>query len=265
MPEESSNAMAGETVQDDEPVPVSPMASIGKAAAADAEAPNPVAGDLVSLPGLGSRTVVEQQRTLFTLLGASLLILAGVTFYALNQSENVARQLGATGQALMQSQRLAKSVSQAVVGSAQAFPDVSDSAGVLSKTTRGLQNSDDELRLKALGDSYTPELEKIMPLVDRAEKSAKAVMSQQKILTQIGSALRLINRQSSDLLEIAETILAMTLQQNAPSVEISAVSAGDADQRMASRPTVLTAEGVSPRLLFLLGKIEYFQKFPSDR
>ena len=45
--------------------------------------------------------------------------------------------------------------------------------------------------------------EKIMPLVDRAEKSAKAVMGQQKILTQIGSALRLINRQSSDLLETA--------------------------------------------------------------
>jgi twitching motility protein PilJ len=256
MPEESSNARAGETVQDDEPVPASLAASIGKAAAANAEAPNPVAGDLVSLPGLGSRTVVQQQRTLFTLLGASLLILAGVTFYALNQSENVARQLGATGQALMQSQRLAKSVSQAVVGSAQAFPDVSDSAGVLSKTTRGLQSSDDELRLKALGDSYTSELEKIMPLVDRAEKSAKAVMGQQKILTQIGSALRLINRQSSDLLEIAETILAMKLQQNAPSVEISAVGQlVMLTQRIGkSSNEFLTAEGVSPEAVFLLGK-----------
>ena len=222
----------------------------------DATAPKADAGDLVSIPGLGSRTVVQQQRTLFFLGGASLLVLGAVTVFALNQSDKVAQQLGATGQALMQSQRLAKSVSQAVVGSAQAFPDVSDSADVLSKTTRGLQSGDDALKLKPLGDAYVHELEKIMPLVDRAEKSAKTVMGQQKILTQIGSALRLINRQSSDLLEIAEAILAMKLQQNAPSVEISAVGQlVMLTQRIGkSSNEFLTAEGVSPEAVFLLGK-----------
>ncbi len=223
MPEDLSSAAAGETVQEDETPPVVRPGPPLKEAEAEAEAPKADASDLVAIPGLGSRTVVQQQRTLFVMLGGALVLLAGVTFYALNQSDKVAQQLGATGQALMQSQRLAKSVSQAVVGSAQAFPDVSDSVGVLSKTTRGLQDGDNELNVKPLGDRYVHELEKIMPLVDRAEKSAKAVMGQQKILTQISSALRLINRQSSDLLEIAEAILAMKLQQNAPSVEICAV------------------------------------------
>jgi twitching motility protein PilJ len=214
MPDESSNAMAGETVQDDSNAPkVTSHAAFSRGGAGDVLTP-PI-GDLVTIPGLGSRTVGQQQRTLSVLLGAALVLLAGVTFYALNQADKVAQQLGATGQALMQSQRLAKSVSQAVVGSAQAFPDVSDSAGVLSRTTRGLQGGDDDLKLKALGEGYADEFEKIMPLVDRADKSAKVVMGQQKILTQIGSALRLINRQSSDLLEIAEAILAMKLQQNA--------------------------------------------------
>ena len=252
MPDESSNPMAGETVQEDPAM--APRAAIRKVAGADA--PKPPVGDLVSVPGLGSRTVVQQQRTLFVMLGSALVLLAGVTFYTLSQSDKVAQQLGATGQALMQSQRLAKSVSQAVVGSAQAFPDVSDSAGVLSKTTHGLQSGDDELKLKALGDSYVHELEKIIPLVERAEKSAKAVMGQQKILTQIGSALRLINRQSSDLLEIAEAILAMKLQQNAPSVEISAVGQlVMLTQRIGkSSNEFLTAEGVSPEAVFLLGK-----------
>jgi twitching motility protein PilJ len=41
-------------------------------------------------------------------------------------------------------------------------------------------------------------------------------MGQQKILTQVGDALRTINRQSSDLLEIAETVSSLKLQQNAP-------------------------------------------------
>ena len=46
-------------------------------------------------------------------------------------------------------------------------------------------------------------LDPLLPLVDRAEKNANTVVSQQKILTQVGQALRAINRQSADLLETA--------------------------------------------------------------
>jgi twitching motility protein PilJ len=127
---------------------------------------------------------------------------------------------------------------------------------VLAKTTRGLAAGDGELRLSALDDSFKPELDKVTPLVERAEKNAKAVMDQQKVLTQIGSALRLINRQSSDLLEIAETISSLKLQQNAPAMEISAVGQlVMLTQRIGkSSNEFLTAEGVSPEAVFLLGK-----------
>jgi twitching motility protein PilJ len=81
-------------------------------------------------------------------------------------------------------------------------------------------------------------------------------MAQQKILTQVGTALRTINRQSSDLLEIAETVSSLKLQQNAPSAEISA--AGQLvmlTQRIGkSANEFLTMEGVSPEAVFLLGK-----------
>jgi twitching motility protein PilJ len=176
--------------------------------------------------------------------------------YALGRADATAQQLGATGQSLMQSQRLAKSVSQALVGVAQAFPDVAESSSVLSKSVHGLKDGDQGLRLDALNSSYEPELEKIMPLVDRAEKNAATIMSQQKILTQVGAALRLINRQSSDLLELAENVSSLKLQQNAGAVEISA--AGQAvmlTQRIGkSANEFLTAEGVSPEAVFLLGK-----------
>ena len=217
-------------------------------------APQVNGGDLVALPVLGARSVSEHQRLLFIFLGSALVVLAVVTLFALNRSDRVAQQLGATGQALMQSQRLAKSVSQALVGSAAAFPDVSDSAGVLSKTTKGLQVGDDNL--SALGDSFQKELGIVVPLVVRADKNATTVMGQQKILTQIGASLRLINRQSSDLLEIAETISSLKLQQNAPAVEISAVGQlVMLTQRIGkSSNEFLTAEGVSPEAVFLLGK-----------
>ncbi|WP_296445842.1 methyl-accepting chemotaxis protein [Rhodoferax sp. UBA5149] len=212
--------------------------------------------DLIALPVFGKKTVVQHQRRLSILLGLALVLLAVVTLFALGQADRVAQQLGATGQSLMQSQRLAKSVSQALVGGAQAFPDVKESSDVLSRSVRGLKSGDERMGLNALTADYQPELDKITPLMERAEKNAAIVMSQQKILTQVSAALRLINRQSSDLLEIAETVSSLKLQQNAPATEISA--AGQLvmlTQRIGkSSNEFLTVEGVSPEAVFLLGK-----------
>jgi twitching motility protein PilJ len=174
----------------------------------------------------------------------------------LNQADKVAQQVAATGQSLMQSQRLAKSVSQALVGSPQAFPDVKESADVLAKTVRGLKDGDSALRLVAVAPEEMGDVERALPLVERAEKNASTVVGQQKILTQVGTALRTINRQSSDLLEIAETISSLKLQQNAPSADISA--SGQLvmlTQRIGkSANEFVTMEGVSPEAVFLLGK-----------
>lgn len=212
--------------------------------------------ELISVPLLGRRTIVTHQRVLFTLLALSLVVLGSVAIFAVNQADKVAQQVAGTGQSLMQSQRLAKSVSQALVGSAQAFPDVKESAEVLSKTVRGLKAGDEGLRLQPVADEYQEDVDKINPLMERAEKNAATVMGQQKILTQVGNALRTINRQSSDLLEIAETVSSLKLQQNAAPAEISA--AGQLvmlTQRIGkSANEFLTMEGVSPEAVFLLGK-----------
>ena len=220
------------------------------------EAPEDLSSDSVTLPLLGKKTVLEHQRVLSIMLAISLVVLAGVTVFALSQGDRVAQQIEATGNSLMQSQRLAKSVLQALVGGAQAFPDVAESSGVLVKSVRGLAGGDSQMGLTALGTDFGDDLGKITPLMERAEKNAATVMSQQTILTQVGSALRLINRQSSDLLEIAETVSSLKLQQNAPSAEISA--AGQLvmlTQRIGkSSNEFLTADGVSPEAVFLLGK-----------
>ena len=224
---------------------------------AEADEATPVENpDLLKLPILGSRTIAQHQRTLLILLGLSVLVLAIVAYRALTQADTVAQQVGATGQSLMQSQRLAKSVSQALVGSPQAFPDVKESADVLAKTVRGLKAGNDSLRLAPVGDDLQADVDKTIPLMERAEKNAATVMSQQAILTQVGAALRTINRQSSDLLEIAETVSSLKLQQNAASAEISA--SGQLvmlTQRIGkSANEFLTLEGVSPEAVFLLGK-----------
>ncbi len=211
---------------------------------------------LLNLPLLGARTTAQHQRILAVALGVALVLLTGVTFFALNQADKVAQQVATTGQALTQSQRLAKSVSQALVGNAQAFPEVSESSGILASSVRGLRDGNEATGLRAVSASEMGDVELAIPLVDRAEKSTKAVMSQQKVLTQVGTALRMINRQSSDLLEIAETISSLKLQQNAAASDISA--AGQLvmlTQRIGkSANEFITMEGVSPEAVFLLGK-----------
>ncbi len=212
--------------------------------------------NLVALPLLGSAPAATQQRRLFALAGIGAVVLALVAGWVLQQAERSAQQLAATGQALMQSQRLAKSVSQALVGSPQAFPEVAESAGVLSRNVRALSGGDTELGVPLLGESFASDLESINPLVERADRNARLVMGQQKILTQVGDALRTINRQSADLLEIAETVSSLKLQHNASPAEISA--AGQLvmlTQRIGkSANEFQTTEGVSPEAVFLLGK-----------
>ncbi len=148
-------------------------------------------------------------------------------------------------------------MSQALIGSSAAFPDVKESAEVLAKTVRGLKSGDTALRLDPVSQELQEGMDKIVPYMEKAEKNAGIVMSQQKILTQVGNALRTINRQSSDLLEIAETVSSLKLQQNAPPAEISA--AGQLvmlTQRIgkSANEFMTLSEGLSPEAVFLLGK-----------
>lgn len=218
------------------------------------EAPALPADDTFAVPLLGARSAAQHQRLLSILLALALVVLAAMVYWTVSQTDRSAQQVGAIGQSLMQSQRLAKSVSQALVGSPEGFPELKESSAALSSNVHGLQNGNDNVT--ALGDAYSAEMGKIVPLVDRAEKNAAAVLAQQKTLTQVGTSLRSVSRQSSDLLEVAETVSSLKLQQNAPAAEISA--AGQLvmlTQRIGkSANEFLTMEGVSPEAAFLLGK-----------
>jgi twitching motility protein PilJ len=235
------------------PSPAAPAGDFAESRFVGGLAPQPV-DERVTLPVLGRRLPGQHQRILVTGLVVSLILLVGLTAYALRQADKVAQQLAATGQGLMQSQRLAKSVSQALVGNAAAFPDVAESAGVLARTVRGLANGDE--RLSAVGGEAKDDLQKIDPLMVRAEKNAATVMAQQKVLTQVGGALRNINRQSADLLEVAESVSAQKLQQGASPIELSATGQlVMLTQRIGkSANEFQTMEGVSPEAVFLLGK-----------
>lgn len=209
------------------------------------------------LPLMGHLKLDRQQRLLGAGLAVGVLGLVLSAFLSVNSADRRAAQSAATGQAQMQSQRLAKSVSQALIGRATAFDEVSESAKVLASNARGLASGDDALDLKAVSSGVQEVLSPLLPLVDRAEKNANFVLSQKQTLTQVSQALREVNSQSSELLDLAESI---TLSR----IESGNLSAGEAGalsqlvmltQRIGkSANEFLTVEGVSTEAVFLLGK-----------
>ena len=206
------------------------------------------------LPLIGAWAAARQQRFLLALFVSGLLILVLVAILALTSGNRSSAQVAAAGQAQTQSQRLAKSVSQALLGGAAAFAEVRESVDVLAKNVRSLKTG--EGTVAAAPSGLQDEVDKLLPMVDRAEKSAGIVLAQQKTLTQVGQALRNINRQSADLLETAETVSSLKLQQGASASELSAVGQlVMLTQRIGkSANEFQTMEGVSPEAVFQLGK-----------
>ena len=101
---------------------------------ADGQTPDALdAAALEAVPPAGrtGSNPARQQRILAIMLAVVVLLLLLVAGSAILRSERLAQQVAATGQSLMQSQRLAKSISQALVGSASAFVEVKDSACLL--------------------------------------------------------------------------------------------------------------------------------------
>ncbi|KUF40129.1 chemotaxis protein [Comamonas kerstersii] len=216
----------------------------------------PVEQSEIHLPLLGPAPAATHQRRLLTMLALGVILLALVAGWVLQQADRSAKQLAATGQSLMQSQRLAKSVTQALLGKEPAFPELQDSASVLGRNVRALTQGDAELGVQSLDPAYEEDLGSVSRLAQQAEKNARAVLNQQKILMQAGDALRSINRQSSGLLELAEAVATTKLQIGAAAPEIAAASQlVMLTQRIGkSANEFQTIDGVSPEAVFLLGR-----------
>ncbi|MEO7128940.1 MAG: methyl-accepting chemotaxis protein [Rhodoferax sp.] len=216
----------------------------------------PLSGaDLLSVPLLGRRTPAQHLRILAILLGLALVALALATFFALNQANRVAQQVAATGQSLMQSQRLAKSAAQALLGSEPAFPELKDSTDVLTKSVRGLKAGDASLQLAPVNAADMAQVEKIAPVVERTSKNAQFILSQKSLLIAIGNALQTISHQSVDALNLAQNVETLELEQHARTLELSAASRlVMLSQRIGkSANEFLTSKGLNPDAVVQLG------------
>ncbi len=247
--------------------------STGEAVAAAAAAPTIVAAgandymeqlvegdasgdDLVTLPVLGTAPAAKHQKTLLAVVIGGLVVFFALAMWAILQSRTTSGQLSATGKALTQSQRLAKSVGLALSGNAQAFNDVAESSSILKKSIDGLKDGDSDLGVKALSSSYSDVLNPLVETAERTAAKSNTITNQKASLMAMSQALQAIHKNTQTLLEQSEAVVSLKLQQGAPTSEIAAASQlAMLSQRIAkSASDFQTGSGASAEAVFLLGK-----------
>ena len=206
------------------------------------------------LPLVGRWPQQRQHRLAMAVFVIGLLGLLAAAVFTLGASSRTAAQVAAAGQAQTQSQRLAKAVPLALQGQTAAFAEVKDSASQLARAERSLR--DGQGSVPAAPELLQGQVEPLLPLVDKAEKSAGVVLAQQGNIVRSGQALRAITTQSTDLLDTTESLLSMKLQSGATAVEAAAVGQlATLTQRIGRSATEsLGADGVNAQATYLLGK-----------
>ena len=212
--------------------------------------------DNITLPIFGTGSVNSHQRKLLVILAISGMALVGSFGWVLRENDRAAQQVAATGQALMQAQRVAKSGTQALLGVPHAFIELKNSVQVFASNARGLAQGDAALNLVPVKESYQADVQAMLKQAETTEKNAKAVLKQEDVLIKVAQALRNVNQQSSALLDLSETVGSLLMQDKIIREEIDAITQmGMLTQRIGkSANEFQSIEGVNPEAVFLLGK-----------
>ena len=212
--------------------------------------------DNITLPIFGTGSVNSHQRKLLVILAISGMALVASFGWVLRENDRAAQQVAATGQALMQAQRVAKSGTQALLGVPHAFIELKNSVQVFASNALGLAQGDAALNLVPVKESYQADVQAMLKQAETTEKNAKAVLKQEDVLIKVAQALRNVNQQSSALLDLSETVGSLLMQDKIIREEIEAITQmGMLTQRIGkSANEFQSIEGVNPEAVFLLGK-----------
>jgi len=173
------------------------------------------------LPLIGRWSTRKQQRLLIGMLAVGVVLMAVTTMLALRSANRGAEQVGAVGVALTESQRLTKSVAQAVIGSSSAFDDVKKSAKTLSSTVHALAGGNDSP--SSVSATVRTAVDPLLPMVAVVETNAAMVVEQRQALLGASNALRAIDQNAAPLLDTVQRATAQRLQAGASSAELAAM------------------------------------------
>ncbi len=132
------------------------------------------------VPFIGRMVGAAQQRTLVGLMGLGLASLLAATIWGAIAGDRDNAQASAVGQALMQSQRLAKASSQSLAGDAKALGEMRESSDALQRTGMGLLDGNEDVP-KAQG-VVASLVDPLRPTLERVKKNTDAILAKDAAL-----------------------------------------------------------------------------------
>ena len=210
------------------------------------------------LPIIGHLPIGTQYVILGALLALVIAALALIIVVDRREGGNNTGYVVISGDALMHTQRVAKATPQAVQGNLAAFAQLTDSRDRLDKNLEVLANGGaiGTVDVGATSGVVRPVLDKTLEEWQKSQKNANLILKEQANLAKLGDAIRRINAANPAMLETAEQISALNLQNNVGPREISV--AGQLvmlTQRMAKNAnSLLAGDAIDPEVAFLLGK-----------
>ena len=227
-----------------------------KQAAPAAPTARPAAGGMASAR---SALAGKNLRLVLVPMLVVLLVVAGIlVFFNAREAKYGALHIADAGQLRMLSQRLAKAAQQSLLGNPEAFKQVAASrdafATILDRLVRGGESGGEAL--PPTPDRIQPVLEVLAKEWQKTENNAATLLKEQKNLLGLGAAVAQVNGSNPQLLDLAERVQALKLQNAASIREIS--TAGQLvmlTQRLAKNANALLAgDTVDTEVAFLLGK-----------
>ncbi len=186
------------------------------------EHPTPAARQRFRIPLVGRLSSRKQVRIwlstlLLALLGAFFLLQLDA-----RQANDASQWFRQLGDALTQSQRVAKAASQAIAGDAIAFGQLSDSREAMNRAIEALaRGSDDERPVPA---RIAPDLRTLGLIWSRTDHAVAVILNQDLMLQSLNGMRSDVTRLEPQMLRDAQAVVASRLRTGAPAREVAAAS-----------------------------------------
>lgn len=204
----------------------------------------------LAVPLLGAVSIAKVLRALYFSLAFFLSCTFTLTYYSFKHSEDLAIRVRAVGESLMQAQRMAKSAHEALFGDAKAFAELRESSARLSEGIKSLDNT--SLLMALVGsaaDASSTQLDKVALAAEGSLHASAVILGQQQLLTSASTSMKTLNHSADELLERIRELIAVKLNKNTSSGEVSLLADMAAlSQRIAkSANEFFSSQGVSPQ------------------
>ncbi len=154
----------------------------------------------------------------------TLLLSLFVAFFLLQldsrQATDASHWFRQLGDALMQSQRVAKAASQAIAGDPIAFGQLSDGRAAMNRAIASLSSGSDEER--AAPSAVAPDLRTLSLVWSKSDHAVTVILNQDLLLQSLGGMRRDVTRVEPQMLREAQAVLASRLRAGAPAREVAA-------------------------------------------